>query len=458
MSRSRPWALRAILASAALAVGATAFVVSTTGVLAGSASAAPVSVVGMAPTPSGTGFWLASSDGAVAPVGDATALGSMSGSRLNFPIVGISATSTGRGYWLVASDGGIFSFGDAKFLGSTGGMRLNQPIVGMAATPASRGYWLVASDGGIFSFGDAKFLGSAGNLKLVQPITAMTATASGNGYWLTADDGGIFSFGDAKFLGSGGGQPRADTIVGMASSVSGRGYWLVSQGGAVLAYGDAANLGSAAVGAPVVGIMRQPTSNGYVVAVADGTARAFGGSTPIPSAAPIPTPVPSPGAAPAPVSIESQIAADIVARINEERAARGLSPLVWDHSLGALAADWSRTMASTGSFVHRDLSAAMTVTGISGRFEGLGENIAWASGGAMSSGRIHSMLMNSSSHRVNILQPGFDTVGVAVTCINGKIYATENFGRVASSPAPGYAAGTPPLQPVVRNDSTGPAC
>ncbi len=455
MPRPRPWALRALLTVAALAISATAFVVSTTDVLAGSASAAPVSVVGMAPTPSGTGFWLASSDGTVTPVGDASALGSMSGKTLNFPIVGISATSTGRGYWLVASDGGIFSFGDARFLGSTGGMRLNQPIVGMAATPTGRGYWLVASDGGIFSFGDAKFQGSAGNLKLVQPITAMTSTASGNGYWLTADDGGIFSFGDAKFLGSGGGQTRADAIVGMASSASGRGYWLVSQGGAVLAYGDAANLGSVAVGAPVVGIMRQPVSNGYVVAVADGSARAFGGSTPIPTAPPIPA---APSPAPAPASIESQIAADIVARINEERATRGLSPLAWDQSLGALAGDWSRTMASTGSFVHRDLNAAMTVTGISGRFEGLGENIAWASGGALSSGRIHSMLMNSSSHRVNILQPGFDTIGVAVTCVNGKIYATENFGRVSSSPAPGYAAGIPPLQPVVRNDSTGPAC
>jgi uncharacterized protein YkwD len=451
MPRTRRWTLRALLAATGLAVSVAALVVSTSDVMADRAEAAPANVVGMAPTPSGAGFWLVSSDGSVVPAGDAAALGSMAGQALNYPVVAMAATPTGRGYWLVASDGGIFSFGDAKFLGSTGGMRLNQPIVGIAATPTGRGYWLVASDGGIFSYGDAKFYGSTGNLKLVQPITAMTSTATGKGYWLTADDGGIFTFGDAKFLGSGGGQARRDAVVGMASSASGGGYWLVSQGGTVLAYGDAPNLGSVTPSAPVVGIMRQPGSNGYIVAVADGTAKAFGGSAPI-----APAPVPVPNAAPA--SIESQIAADIVVRINEERAARGLAALTYDPNLASLAGDWSRTMATTGQFVHRDLGAAMGIAGISGRFQGLGENIAWAGGGALSSGRIHSMLMNSASHRANILQSGFDTVGVAVTCVNGTIYATENFGRLASSTAAGYTTSTPALAPIVRNDTTGPAC
>ena len=52
--------------------------------------------------------------------------------RLNKPIVGMAPTPSGGGYWLVASDGGIFAFGNAGFFGSTGAMRLNQPIVGMA--------------------------------------------------------------------------------------------------------------------------------------------------------------------------------------------------------------------------------------------------------------------------------------------------------------------------------------
>ncbi|MHB8220786.1 MAG: hypothetical protein ACYDHU_10780, partial [Acidimicrobiales bacterium] len=58
---------------------------------------------------------------------------------LNRPIVGMAPTPTGQGYWLVASDGGIFSFGAARFYGSTGSMVLNRPIVGMTAATISSG-------------------------------------------------------------------------------------------------------------------------------------------------------------------------------------------------------------------------------------------------------------------------------------------------------------------------------
>jgi hypothetical protein len=121
---------------------------------------------------------------------------------LNRPIVGMAATPTGSGYWLVASDGGIFSFGNAAFYGSTGAMALNRPIVGMAATPTGSGYWLVASDGGIFSFGNAAFYGSTGNISLQKPIASMTPTPTGKGYWLVGSDGGVFNFGAAQFSGS----------------------------------------------------------------------------------------------------------------------------------------------------------------------------------------------------------------------------------------------------------------
>src|SRR3546814_20085687 len=93
--------------------------------------------------------------------------------KLNQPIVGMAPTPTGSGYWRVAADGGIFTFGDARFHGSTGAMKLNQPIVGMAPTPTGSGYWLVAADGGIFTFGDARFHGSTGPMKLNQPIVGM---------------------------------------------------------------------------------------------------------------------------------------------------------------------------------------------------------------------------------------------------------------------------------------------
>jgi hypothetical protein len=81
--------------------------------------------------------------------------------------------SSGSGYWLAASDGGIFTYGSAAFFGSTGSLHLNKPIVGMAATPSGQGYWLAAADGGIFGFGDAGFFGSAGSIHLNKPIVGM---------------------------------------------------------------------------------------------------------------------------------------------------------------------------------------------------------------------------------------------------------------------------------------------
>ncbi len=221
-------------------------------------------VTGIAPTPSGNGYWLAGDDGGVFGFGDATFHGSMGGARLSSPIVDIVASRSGGGYWLVGADGAVFGFGDASFAGSTGDQSLNQPIVGMAATPTGAGYWLVAADGGIFTFGDALFHGSAGALQLKEPIVGMAATSTGAGYWLVAADGGIFTFGDATFHGAVVNLPSQEHIVGMASTATGGGYWLAGAGGALFSFGDAAaREPSVDAGAsPLVGIAATPGASG----------------------------------------------------------------------------------------------------------------------------------------------------------------------------------------------------
>jgi hypothetical protein len=213
---------------------------------AGSVRGVPLraSLVGVASTPSGNGYWMVAADGGLFSFGDAGFFGSTGNLALRQPIVGMAANPAGTGYWLVAADGGIFSFGDARFFGSTGNLALRQPIVGMAASPSGDGYWLVARDGGIFSFGDAKFFGSTGNLALTHQVVGMAPTPSGNGYWLAAADGGIFSFGNARFYGSGTGL-AATPIVGIGRTTSGKGYWLAAADGGVLSFGSAPFLGSA---------------------------------------------------------------------------------------------------------------------------------------------------------------------------------------------------------------------
>jgi len=93
---------------------------------------------------------------------------------MNSPVVGIAPTPTGSGYWLVASDGGVFAFG-APFRGSMGAIRLNRPVNGMVAF--GDGYLMVASDGGIFSFSDTPFFGSLGDNPPVEPIIGVAVYA-----------------------------------------------------------------------------------------------------------------------------------------------------------------------------------------------------------------------------------------------------------------------------------------
>ena len=151
-------------------------------------------VVGMAATPSGSGYWLTNAAGDISTHGSAVSYGSLAGTTLKAPITHIVSTPDGKGYWLVAADGGIFTFGDAGFFGSMGGTKLNAPVVDMAPTADGNGYWLVASDGGVFAFGDAVFQGSMGAVHLNKPVVGIAADGATGGYWLVASDGGIFSF------------------------------------------------------------------------------------------------------------------------------------------------------------------------------------------------------------------------------------------------------------------------
>jgi len=172
---------------------------------------------GMTSSATGYGFLIARSDGAVSGCGDGIPAGGLIAVRLAAPIVGIASTPDHKGYWLVGADGGVFSFGNAPFYGSMGGMPLNASVVGITATPDGKGYWLVAADGGVFSFGDAVFAGSMGGSHLNGPVVGIATSPDGKGYWLAATDGGVFSFGNAPFEGSNGGQRLNAPVVSIAA-------------------------------------------------------------------------------------------------------------------------------------------------------------------------------------------------------------------------------------------------
>lgn len=156
-------------------------------------------------------------------------------------------------------------------------------------------------------------------------------------------------------------------------------------------------------------------------------------------------------------SVAEKITQELFARLNAERRARGLDTLSWDPALASMAADWSQHMASTGDFSHRDLGEASSLPGID-KFSALGENIAWAEGYPNEALQLHTGWMHSNGHRSNMLQPGFDSVGIAAVCSDGRVWATQNFGRLDDSTAPDMTSGTPPENPIVATAPDGLSC
>ena len=241
-----------------------------------SGGSAPAAI---APTGSGRGFWVASTDGTVTTEGDAPSYGDVSALQLAEPVVSIGATPGAHGYWLLGGDGGVFTFGDARYYGSTGGIHLNGQALQISGTPTGNGYWFVARDGGVFTFGDARFFGSTGAMRLNQPVVGMASSADGGGYWLVARDGGVFTFGDARFFGSTGAIHLNQPVVGMAATPDGGGYWLVARDGGIFTFGDAVFHGSGGgspLPAPVIGIVASPDNGGYWLVLGNGQVRSFG--------------------------------------------------------------------------------------------------------------------------------------------------------------------------------------
>jgi hypothetical protein len=207
------------------------------------------SIVGMATTPDGGGYWLAGASGRVSAFGDAARLGWV---RRAQPVAGIVADPAG-GYWLFTSYGDVYPSSGAGRFGSPAarGARVRS-IVGMAATPDGGGYWLVDASGRVWAFGDAARLGWRHRAR---PVAGIVADPAG-GYWLFTSYGNVYSSPRAGQFGSPSAQgARLPSIVGMATTPDGGGYWLVGASGRVWAFGDAARLSRLRRTHPIAGIV-----------------------------------------------------------------------------------------------------------------------------------------------------------------------------------------------------------
>jgi uncharacterized protein YkwD len=146
-------------------------------------------------------------------------------------------------------------------------------------------------------------------------------------------------------------------------------------------------------------------------------------------------------------SQETRLASDLVARVNDERAARGLKALEWDGALVRRAFSWSEGMSRAGLH-HSDLRPLLA------RFTGVAENIGTGPAGTPS-GVLHAAWMRSDSHRHDVLAPNLDRVGVGVFCAgDGTMWATQVFGSIRS----GDFGPLPAAEPAVRLDDGALTC
>ena len=129
--------------------------------------------------------------------------------------------------------------------------------------------------------------------------------------------------------------------------------------------------------------------------------------------------------------------------VNQERASAGLSFLVPESRLAAMARQHSEEMAVLNYFDHvspvsgfETLPDRASQAGITD-WTGLGENIGMISGISVSilAQTMMDEWMNSPGHRANILKATFTYLGVGVFEDGGEYLFTQNFG-VLTSPVP----------------------
>lgn len=130
---------------------------------------------------------------------------------------------------------------------------------------------------------------------------------------------------------------------------------------------------------------------------------------------------------------QEQINADgdqqLLVLINQERAKAGVPPLALNEALTRAAIKHAMLMAREDSVVHQlpdEEPLALRVSDESLRCDHDAENIAMAGNLA----ETHSLLMQSPPHRANILNPQFNSVGLAIVQSGALTYVTEDFAHV----------------------------
>ena len=126
-----------------------------------------------------------------------------------------------------------------------------------------------------------------------------------------------------------------------------------------------------------------------------------------------------------------------LAMLNSDRAANGLPALTANDTLAGLAHQRSQGMVASGSFSHYDGAGNLIFQGMLNNaafpYAFAGENIAENNDPNLGSSlsMANTGLMNSPTHRANILNTRFNEVGIGIAGpdSSGRFYFTELFAQ-----------------------------
>lgn len=124
---------------------------------------------------------------------------------------------------------------------------------------------------------------------------------------------------------------------------------------------------------------------------------------------------------------------------NQERAHAGLPLFKWNNNLAIAARLHSDEMAQRHELSHQfngeaELGERLAQSGAS--FDADAENVGFA--GDVDG--LHSGWMHSPPHRANLLSPRYDQLGVGITRVGDRLYATQDFAHGVTRYSGGQAA------------------
>lgn len=117
---------------------------------------------------------------------------------------------------------------------------------------------------------------------------------------------------------------------------------------------------------------------------------------------------------------------DMVQAVNSDRAFWGMGGLAWDSQLYYLAQSHANELAASGSLWHSNLGSIIALPQMAG-WRSLGENLAVGNMG-MNAFQLEDMWMASPPHRANILNGGFNRIGVGMAFGGGRVWMVALFG------------------------------